>query len=86
MHLFDIIGLANEKHKKIPTLRNIWSSLKHKTFEQLRIQDGLTNDIYVLSVKNNITQSAEKSRKQAGRVYMQNLRIILNHRLKNPFI
>ena len=37
-------------------------------------------------MKNNITQSAEKSRKQAGRVYMQNLRIVLNHRLKNPFI
>lgn len=45
MHLFDIIGLANEisqkSIKKIPTLRNIWSSLKDKTFKQLRIQDWL---------------------------------------------
>lgn len=86
MHLFDIIGLANEisqkSIKKIPTLRNIWSSLKDKTFKQLRIQDWLINDIYVLLMINNITQSAEKYRKQAGRVYMQKLRIILNHRLK----
>lgn len=39
MHLFDIIGLANEisqKSIKKSYPRNIWSSLKDKTFKQLK--------------------------------------------------